>query len=393
MKVGLVTTSKFHVFDTARQLHKRGLLGRVVSGYPKRLTDREQLPPELITNFPWFTVPLMAMNRVVTDTPFQRELEWNAYQGVDRRAVTTLRDCEVVLGMHCCSLSAGREVQREGGRYWVDRPVVHIAVQDRILREAHDTAGVVYKPIDRRKIDKEVEEYQCSDRVIVPSKIVAQSMVSQGIPGEKIITLPLGADLKLFRSEGSKGEDFELLFAGNLAVQKGIYVLAQAIEDIGDQSIRVTLAGPVLPEGSGAIKRLERACRLEILGKINQDALRRHMTRASVFVLPSVQDGFGVVVPQALACGTPCIVSSMAGSSEMLEHRKSGWIFTSRSSELLAEAILELRNDEDMRRHLADEGRKAILALGGWDAYGSRLADLLTSIPRQFHEGELRLSR
>lgn len=393
MKVGLVTTSKFHVFDTARQLHKRGLLGRVVSGYPKRLTDRENLPPDLIINYPWFTVPLMASNRLTVDTSLQRGLEWAAHQGVDRRAASVLNDCDLVLGMHCSSLATGRAIQARGGRYWVDRPVVHIVEQDEILAEAHEKAKVRYKPIDPRKLAKEIEEYDAADQILVPSQIVARSMTRKGIPSEKVAHLPLGADLRLFSPQGEKSKEFEILFAGNLSVQKGIYVLAEALEHLRDRSIRLSLAGPVLWEAKEALERIEKVCQLEVHGKVPQDALCRLMTRATLFILPSVQDGFGVVVPQALGCGTPCIVSDRAGASEILRHGESGWIFPSGDAYALAEAILELRTNSDMRHSMADQGQNAVAQVGGWDAYGGQLERLVLGMTPQIYEPAARASR
>jgi glycosyltransferase involved in cell wall biosynthesis len=70
------------------------------------------------------------------------------------------------------------------------------------------------------------------------------------------------------------------------------------------------------------------------------------MRTSSVLVLPSLEEGFGLVVPQALACGTPCIVSDRVGARDLISHRENGSIFAVGDSSALA---AELRFWEEQR--------------------------------------------
>jgi glycosyltransferase involved in cell wall biosynthesis len=64
------------------------------------------------------------------------------------------------------------------------------------------------------------------------------------------------------------------------------------------------------------------------------------MRESSVLVLPSLEEGFGLVVAQALSCGTPCIVSEAVGAKDLLKNRENGSVFSVKDSEALSEELI-----------------------------------------------------
>ena len=71
-------------------------------------------------------------------------------------------------------------------------------------------------------------------------------------------------------------------------------------------------------------------------GAVSQYALAQGFREGSVLVLPSLEEGFGLVVPQALNCGLPCIVSDRVGGKDLVRHRENGSIFAVGNAEELA---------------------------------------------------------
>jgi alpha-maltose-1-phosphate synthase len=378
MKVGLISTFRYHFFEAARELKRRGLLGRMVSGYTPKLIEREGLVRGEYVSFPYFTAATLASFRMGFDGPLHRWLEWQSHDALDARAAGSLNDCDVVMAMHTTGLRSGREAHRRGAMYVMDRPVVHIQEQDEILAAHYAEVGVRYRPIDPRKIEKEVTEYQECDLILVPSRLVACSMERRGIPLSKTALIPLGVDVSRFSDSGGRREDhFEVLFAGNVSLQKGIYILAKAVEKLQNPHLTLRIAGPVQKESEEALKSIQSHCTLEVLGKLSPQNLKEAMSRANAFVLPSIQDGFGAVVPQAMACGAPCIVSDMAGASEMIKTGENGLVFRSGDSSALAENLALLADRPALARDLGEAGKSAVVGLGGWDAYGTQLEEAL----------------
>jgi glycosyltransferase involved in cell wall biosynthesis len=73
---------------------------------------------------------------------------------------------------------------------------------------------------------------------------------------------------------------------------------------------------------------------------VGQRALAEEFRQSSVLVLPSLEEGFGLVVPQALACGLPCIVSDRVGAADLIRHRDNGSIFPVGDIEALREELV-----------------------------------------------------
>jgi glycosyltransferase involved in cell wall biosynthesis len=83
----------------------------------------------------------------------------------------------------------------------------------------------------------------------------------------------------------------------------------------------------VLPEARFDLDRYSGAPRLVFHGPVSQPDLAAAFRRGSVLVLPSLEEGFGLVVPHALNTGLPCIVSDRVGAKDLIQHRRNGSIF------------------------------------------------------------------
>lgn len=379
MRALLASTARFHFISAAVELKKRGLLGGVVTGLlPSRLNE-PRLESEDVISVPfWRTLNYLSMGR--TQQSIERWLEWKSNDEVDRTAACYLDGCGSLITMAGTGLKAGAAIKLQGGVFLVDRPVIHIRSQDEILSEAYEMAGLPYCPIDPSKIVDGEEEYEKADGILACSRIVAQSLAERGVDPGKVFVLPLGVDLEKFYPEGRPAESpFTLGFAGAVTIQKGIHVLADALRKISDPTIRLWIAGQVHPEGKPFLERLESLCQLEVLGPVGQDVLRRRFSESHAFVLPSVQDGFGMVVTQAMACACPVVVSRNAGASEAIEDGESGLLFNSGNAAELAKQIIALRHDSDFAHHLGLNGQRAVQQLGGWDSYGEKLVAVLKS--------------
>ncbi len=383
MRVLLASTARFHFVSAAVELKQRGMLGGIVTGLlPSRIFE-PRLSDELVVSVPfWRTLNYAATGRVLES--LERWLEWKSNDAVDRTAANYLDGCDALITMAGTGREAGSAIQRQGGRFLVDRPVIHIRQQDQVLAEAYESAGVPYSPIDPAKIRQGEEEYLQADGILASSQLVARTLSSCGVDSAKVFVLPLGVDLSQYYPEGCPEQgSFTIGFAGAVTIQKGIHVLAEAIRKLADPTLRLWVAGQVHHEGLPFLRALEECCRLEVLGPVSQDVLRRRFSESNAFVLPSVQDGFGMVVSQAMACGCPVIVSRNAGASEIVENGVSGLLFDSGDSAALCEHLRTLKETPAIGHAFGQNALNTVRGLGGWASYGDRLAGLLSAL----HEG------
>ena len=196
MKVAVSGIGKFHCFDLARQLHARGALAGIFSGYPRFKLRNEALPRALVHTFPWLHAPYMAMPQ--RERLGQRVVrEWENLDRItlDSWVARNLPPCDVFVGLSSSALLSGRAAKRRGVRYICDRGSSHIRMQDKLLREEHERWGMPYTGIDPRVIDREEAEYAEADCITVPSTFALNSFICQGIPECKVRLLPYGVDL------------------------------------------------------------------------------------------------------------------------------------------------------------------------------------------------------
>src|ERR1039458_6857449 len=185
-----ICIGRFHHFHLARQLERHGLLETIWTGYPRfKLKDEPGIPAEKILCFPWLQAPYMARYRFGLDgwKWLDREWTWLAHETLDRHAAKKLQHPSIVVALSGSGLHAGRKAQSAEGRFVCDRGSSHIRYQDRILKEEYKRWGLVFQGVDPRMISKEVAEYEQADAVTVPSELVSQSFLTEGVPAGKVV--------------------------------------------------------------------------------------------------------------------------------------------------------------------------------------------------------------
>lgn len=195
------------------------------------------------------------------------------------------------------------------------------------------------------------------DGFVVPGKSAYEYLCSLGSPPVKIFTAPDAVDNTFFATEAEKvkrqpdafRERFGLpgrfiLFVGRLVVEKGVFDLLEAYAKLGND----------LRSGVGLVFAGDGVCRADLTKRAKQinagtvcfpgfaqrEDLAGLYALAETLVLPTHSDPWGLVVNEAMACGLPIIVSSVAGcSAELVEDGWNGYVVPPRDSEKLSVAI------------------------------------------------------
>ena len=148
---------------------------------------------------------------------------------------------------------------------------------------------------------------------------------------------PYGAEPDIFfRDDSPLPADFRIVFAGQVCLRKGLRTLLDALTLAGQKEWRVDFYGPMQSESSQDLADYQGATPLHFHGAVSQPALATGLRAGSVLVLPSLEEGFGLVVPQALNCGIPAIVSDRVGGKDLVRHRENGSIIPVANTEALA---------------------------------------------------------
>lgn len=383
MRVALSTPGKFHTFDLARELHARGALAAVFSAYPRFKLRHEGLPATSIKTFPWLMTPYMAR-------PWGRWISRRYMQEWENLIAITfgqwlprqLPECDIYVGLSGSSLLAGQTQKRRGGHYVCDRGSSHIREQDQILRDEHREWGLPFIGVDPRAIAREEAEYANSDCVTVPSRFAYRSFLNQGFPPSRVRLLPYGVNLSKFHRLGSPSQtSFDVLFVGAMSLQKGIPYLVKAFAALRVPRKRLLFAGTLSLALIDRLKSLKLwPAEAVILGHVKQDDLKQLMSTCHVLVLPSVQDGFGMVMAQAMACGCPVIASEHTGACDLFTDGVEGFIVPIRDPVCLADRLQQLADDPLLRDRMSEAALRRVQSMGGWQRYGDSAMQIYRAV-------------
>jgi glycosyltransferase involved in cell wall biosynthesis len=151
---------------------------------------------------------------------------------------------------------------------------------------------------------------------------------------------------------GPEADPPEVLYAGRLVEEKGIYELAEATADL---NLVVAGDGPlshVLPQSRGRLPHGE---------------LEKLYDRAAVCVLPSHREGQGVVCLEAMAYARPVVATNVGGLAELVVDGETGYLVPPRDADQLRAALLRLLADRELRRRMGDAGRERVREMSGWE--------------------------
>ncbi|MBI1840578.1 MAG: glycosyltransferase family 4 protein [Verrucomicrobia bacterium] len=377
IQVSQAVWGKFHHFDLAREFHQRGMLGSIYTTYPSWKLSNEGIPAERIHTFPYLHLASLAAQRLGFRQPgFDRKLARWIIGSFDRYLLRQLDACDVFIGISGAGRKAGEQVQRRGGHYLCDRGSAHIRFCDEILAEEHARWNVPYDPVDPYCLEREEEEYAMADALTVPSSFAASTYRRHGVAPEKIRVIPYGVDLRRFSATQVPPPDrFDVLFVGQISLRKGIPYLLEAFSKLRARGKRLRMAGSMNPEIRELFGRMA-GDSVEFLGHVPQARLAALMSASHVLVLPSVEDGFGLVLCQAMACGCPVIASDHTGAPDVIKPGVEGLLFPARHAEVLRQHLQRLADDRPLRDSMGAAALQRVRSFGGWSSYGNAFESL-----------------
>jgi glycosyltransferase involved in cell wall biosynthesis len=353
--------------DQARQLYHADVLERMVTAVPR---GRVGLPRDLVSiRLQWSAIRHVARRATPRVDPM---LAREVVRDFDRWAVSHLGEPSVVNGLSGFATETLSRASARGVTVFCDRGSWHILEQQRVLDEEADRIGAPREHFDPFIVERELREYQLADRILVPSEPARQSFIRRGIDASRLVKAPYGVDAGAFSVPTEERCFGAVVSVAPVCLQKGQLHLIQAFRMLSSRNASLTLVGPVAP-GWGKRLRLDQAG-VRATGQVSRSRVIEELQRASVFVLASIHDGFGMVIAQAMACGLPVIATEATGIRELITDGVEGIVIPAPpNAQTLAHAIDTLLSDTDRARAMGVAARRRVESFGGWDRYGRQV--------------------
>jgi glycosyltransferase involved in cell wall biosynthesis len=258
----------------------------------------------------------------------------------------------IAIGLMGHSERFGWQAKALGMRYVVHSQFCHPTVQNRLISEGYTSIGLKIPRFSWLMQERSLNTLEMADLIWCPSKFVQKSHIENGIPADKTFVSYLGVDVDSYKTDrdASNNPDVKtVLFVGNVNIQKGVHVLLKALAIGNLNNINMVFNGFADEISFKLMKDYAPALKLKNISLvIDPGDPRRYFKKAALFVSPSIHDAFGLVVLEAMSAGLPIIVSDHVGASEVIMHKKNGYIFKSDGSEELANYIELLLNNSSI---------------------------------------------
>ena len=198
-------------------------------------------------------------------------------------------------------------------------------------------------------------------------------MIDRCVPEEKLFLNTYGVDLSMFiPADYNVEKKYDVIYAGTWSKQKGSDLFSQVIQQLPD--LKFAHVGTI---GDVPIPKLPN---FEHVDPVDQTELPRFYQASRTFLHTSRQDGFSMVLSQAMACNLPIVASYASGASnlkKMVDYPEYVQVYDSPTIEELCAGIRKaIQQQKELTFHYGGTAVKNL----SWEAYGKRYADFLLKI-------------
>jgi len=310
---------------------------------------------------------------------YKRDMNFDAYVARELKK----RKSEVFWGFQGSCYESLQSAKQSGKIAVCELATAHITEAKRILGEEANLHPEWADSIDNLVFKPEYENRLCrephiADFAIAASQFTKQSLLNDGVAEKKIIVLPLGFDIAhiqfVEQSDDIEARPLKLLYAGTVTQRKGIKYLLEAMTCLNSINAELHIIGGI--QGSG--KALDAYKRhFTYKPAVSQFELFKLYSQYDALVLPTVFEGFGLVIVEAMAAGLPVITTPNSIGTELISNNLNGYIVPIRNTKAIVDSIVELRSKNkheylQMRR----EARKSAEKFS-WNVYSERLKTIV----------------
>ena len=381
LKYLLSNSGKFHHFELAKVLYKRNQLTKIICGYPWFKLKYEKIPKSFVESHGIFNTVRYFVGDNNKLKSFTDYLDILNKKNIDRITCkyTDNDDVDVLIALSSVGLNAGKKISKNNKIYICERSSSHIIFQEKILAEEYKEFNQPKFIINKWFIDRDLEEYEEADIILVPSLFVKKSFEKFNI-NKKVKVLQFGSNLENFFPISSIKKDnkfFDILFIGAHSFRKGLHYLIDAFHQFKHPYKRLHIVGGSTVDKNFFRNKIKHE-KIIVYGHVNQLKLNDIINRSHVFILPSLEEGMAIVTLQAIASGCPVIVSENTGAAELVNENKCGFVVPIRNSKAIADKLTLLMDNKNLLNEFSHNAHK-IATKNTWDHYVNKLDQLIVS--------------
>jgi len=317
---------------------------------------------------------------------------------VARRIEHMAGEIDIIHAWSLGALETLKTAARLGIPTVLERPNAHTRFAYEVVQKECDRLGVPLPTnhehaYNQNILSKEEEEYRLAYRLLCPSEFTARTFVEQGFSRKQLARHFYGYDENVYYPEpqartGDGG--LRVLFVGVCAVRKGLHFALEAwLRSPAHERGTFLIAGEFLPAYEEKLRAMLAHPSVRVLGHRND--VPELMRKSDVLILPTIEEGFGLVCTEAMGSGCVPVVSEAC--TDLCQHMKNAMVHRIGDVEALTEHLSMLDRDRGLLEKLRNGGLKTAPSIT-WNAAGTRLLDVYRNViaEYQMQSGPVQLS-
>lgn len=327
-----------------------------------------------------FLLSRMSVDRQkIQEAVYQRDINFDNM--VSSKLSNT--DATIYWGFQGSSYESIRSANKNGLKSICELSTGHVVESIKILGEeaklqpkwVDSFDNLIFPAHYQERLEQEPHE---ADVIIAASSFTKNTLIKSGIGEEKIKVLPLGFDHRYipFGDKNDFNPNLKLLYTGRVTQRKGVSYLLDAMKNLKSWA-SLDIIGFVHGKGNGLVGYED--C-YTLIPPMNQYDLFKAYGRYDALILPSLFEGFGLVIVEALAAGLPVITTKNTIGADIIINDFNGYLIDIRNSQAIEEAVEKLANKTDEEKSQMRVNARSTAMKYSWKSYQERLKDVLNDI-------------
>lgn len=371
MKITILVGGRFHAFNLAEEIDKKGYLLQLITSYPKFYIKKN-------FKIDLKRIKTIILKEIISRIPYINKILDDYISNYFEKTASTIlnfNDTDILIGWSSFSLASFQKAQKYKVIKVLERGSTHIKFQRDILLQEYNLLGIKPNLPSENIINKELEEYDLADYIVVPSEFAKNTFIDKGFPNEKIVKIPYGVNIHDFKKEKIEKDDniFRFLYVGTCSVRKGIIYLLRTFSELNLKNSELIIVGNIDNELKPILSKFFNNKKIKFYKSQKQKDLNKFYNISDAFITCSLEEGLSMVQLQAMACELPLISTPNSGSEDIIENNLDGFIIPIRDIEMLKNKMKFLYDNPDIAKKMGKNAKQKSTNYLTWEKYGEKI--------------------
>jgi glycosyltransferase involved in cell wall biosynthesis len=308
----------------------------------------------------------------ISDSKWHQDILFPLYDRINAKNIQGKN----LIGWPQVSLRSMQKVKAQGGKIILEQPMIHVNAWNAIATQEYDRLGIKNDmQFSEAMTSRMKREYDLADQIVVHSRFSKKTFIDNGVESEKITACSLGLEIRNRDLNKQTSDDLQVLFVGRVEVLKGLHFLLDAIKQVGN-GVKLHVVGHIYENAKSIVSG--KASNVEYYGQLAGDSLKAMYEQADVLVFPSLYDGFGMVILEAMSFGLPVIASRNSAGPDIVKDFETGFLVDPFNADQIAQRLSWMRNHPDETRGIGLRAKQQLKQTYSFENYKNRILKIVT---------------